>query len=160
MTLPRYWLSWKDPLVLPDVNVLVYAHRQDAPGHGEYLRWLESTINGDRAYGVSGIVLRGFIRVVTHPRVFDPPSTIEQALAFVRDVRDRPNCVNISPGPRHWAIFEKMCVAANARGNLVPDAYLAALAIESGSEWITTDRDYSRFPGLVWRHPLHGASGA
>lgn len=62
----------------------------------------------------------------------------------------------INPGPRHWGIFERLCEATRAKGNLIADAYLAALAIESGSEWVTTDRDYSRFPGLKWRHPLEG----
>ena len=60
----------------------------------------------------------------------------------------------IAPGPRHWGIFAGLCRTTGVRGNLVPDAYLAALAIESGSEWISTDRDYARFPGLRWRHPL------
>jgi predicted nucleic acid-binding protein len=87
--------------------------------------------------------------------VFNPPSSIDQALAFVRDVRNQPNCAIIRPGPRHWALFEELCTAANVKGNLVPDAYLAALAIESGSEWIITGRDYSRFPGLSWRHPFN-----
>jgi toxin-antitoxin system PIN domain toxin len=142
-------------MILPDVNVLVYAHREDSPNHRAYREWLESAINSDQAYGITDIVLSGFLRVVTHPRVFNPPSTIEQALAFVHNVRNQPNCVIIRPGPRHWAIFEELCRAANVKGNLVPDAFLAALAIESGSEWITTDRDYSRFPGLSWRHPLN-----
>jgi toxin-antitoxin system PIN domain toxin len=141
-------------MILPDVNVLVYAHREDSHNHRAYHEWLEAAINSDQAYGVADIVLSGFLRVVTHPRVFNPPSTIEQALAFVQNVRNQPNCVIIRPGPRHWTIFEELCRAANVKGNLVPDAYLAALAIESGSEWITTDRDYSRFPGLSWRHPL------
>lgn len=142
-------------MILPDVNVLVYAHREDSPNHSAYREWLESAINSDQAYGVADIVLSGFLRVVTHPRVFNPPSTIEQALAFVHNVRNQPHCVIIRPGPRHWTIFEELCRAANVKGNLVPDAYLAALAVESGSEWITTDRDYSRFPGLSWRHPLN-----
>jgi len=142
-------------MILPDVNVLVYAHREDSPNHRAYREWLEASINSDQAYGVADIVLSGFLRVVTHPRVFNPPSTIEQALAFVQNVRNQPNCVIIRPGPRHWTIFEELCRAANVKGNLVPDAFLAALAIESGSEWITTDRDYSRFPGLSWRHPLN-----
>jgi toxin-antitoxin system PIN domain toxin len=141
-------------MILPDVNVLVYAHRADAPNHAAYHQWLEAMISGDQPYGMSDIVLSGFLRVVTHPRVFNPPSTIEQALAFAADVREQPNCVVVMPGSRHWAIFERLCTAANAKGNLVPDAYLAALAIESGGEWITTDRDYSRFPGLSWRHPF------
>jgi toxin-antitoxin system PIN domain toxin len=141
-------------VILPDVNVLVYAHREDAPDHAAYREWLEIIINSDQAYGMADLVLSGFLRVVTHPRVFERPSGLDQALAFITDVRTQPNCVLIRPGPRHWAIFERLCKAVNAKGNLVPDAYLAALAIESGSEWITTDRDYSRFPQLSWRHPL------
>lgn len=141
-------------MILPDVNVLVYAHREDAPNHTAYRGWLESVINSNQAYGIADLVLSGYLRVVTHPRVFDPPSSIVQALGFVHDVRNQPNCVLIRPGPRHWTIFEELCITVNVKGNLVPDAYLAALAIESGSEWITTDRDYSRFPQLSWRHPL------
>jgi toxin-antitoxin system PIN domain toxin len=141
-------------MILPDVNVLVYAHREDAQNHAAYRLWLENVINGDQAYGIADIVLSGFLRVVTHPRVFNPPSTIEQALTFAKEVRNRPNCVVIRPGPRHWTIFEGLCKTANVKGNLVPDAYLAALAIESGSTWITTDRDYSRFSQLDWQHPL------
>ena len=141
-------------MILPDVNVLVYAHREDAPNHAAYQNWLQAVINSDQAYGMSDIVLSGFLRVVTHPRVFNPPSSLGQALAFVHEVRNQPNCVLTMPGSRHWFIFERLCRAANVKGNLVPDAYLAALAIESGSEWITTDHDYSRFPGLSWRHPL------
>jgi toxin-antitoxin system PIN domain toxin len=143
-------------MILPDVNVLVYAHRADAPNHLAYRAWLENLIGGDEAYGMADLVLSGFLRVVTHPRVFDPPSTLEQALAFVSDVRNQPNCVSIVPGARHWDIFVRVCRAANVKGNLVPDAYLAALAIESGSTWVTTDGDYSRFTGLTWRHPLYG----
>ena len=139
---------------LPDVNVLVYAHRQDAPNHAAYRHWLEATINSDQPYGMSELVLSGFLRIVTHPRVFNPPSTIEQALEFANQIKNQPNCVLLVPGPRQWGIFEKLCKQANIRGNLIPDAYLAALAIETGSEWITTDRDYTRFPGLKWRHPL------
>lgn len=141
-------------MVLPDVNILVYAHRADAPGHSSYLEWLKKTIQSDRAYGLSDLVLSGFLRIVTHPRIFNPPSTLYEALSFVEEIRSRPNCVIISPGPRHWSIFTRLCQQAGVKGNLVPDAYLAALAIESGSEWITTDRDFSRFPGLKWRHPL------
>jgi toxin-antitoxin system PIN domain toxin len=103
---------------------------------------------------MADIVLSGFLRVVTQPRIFTPPSPLESALAFVREIRERPNYVEVQPGPRHWEIFVKLCRTANARGNLIPDAYLAAMAIESGSEWITADRGYSRFPGLRWRHPM------
>lgn len=141
-------------MVLLDVNVLVYAHRQDAPDHQAYLKWLEDLVNSDQAYSLSDLVLSSFIRVVTHPKVFSPPSTTSQALTFAQELRSQTNCVVVMPGARHWDIFCRLCQEAGIKGNLVPDAYLAALAIESGSEWITTDRDYSRFPGLRFRHPL------
>jgi uncharacterized protein len=141
-------------VILPDVNVLVYAYREDAPRHRAYRDWLEDTVNGDEAYGLADIVLSGLLRVVTHGRVFLPPSPVRHALEFAGTLRDHPNCVRVAPGPRHWEIFARLCREAGVKGNLVPDAYLAALAIESGSEWITTDRDYSRFPSLRWRHPL------
>ncbi|MFQ5788933.1 MAG: type II toxin-antitoxin system VapC family toxin [Acidobacteriota bacterium] len=141
-------------MVLIDVNVLVYAHRKDASGHNEYLAWLEETVNSEAAYGMSDLVLSGFLRVVTHPRVFTPPSPMHAALKFADEIRSQPNCTVVAPGPGHWEIFADLCRQAGAKGNLVPDAYLAALAIESGSEWITTDRDYARFPNLRWRHPL------
>jgi uncharacterized protein len=143
-------------MLLPDVNVLVYAYRRDSPGHGRYLEWLQGLVDGAEAYGLADLVLSGFLRVVTHPRVFNPPSPIDDALAFAAAVRDRPACVPVAPGPRHWELFVGLCRRAGAKGNLVPDAYLAALAIESGSEWITTDRGFARFPGLRWRHPLDG----
>ena len=141
-------------MILVDVNVLVYAHRTDVPRHDAYRNWLEALINGNQAYGVSDMVLSGFLRVITHSRVFNPPSDLATGLVFADTVRSQPNAVLIAPGQKHWDIFRSLCETTNAKGNLIPDAYLAALAIESGSEWITTDRDYSRFPGLKWRHPL------
>lgn len=141
-------------MFLIDVNVFVYAHRSDAPGHSRYRDWLSDVIHSDAAYGMSDLVLSGFLRVVTHPRVFRDPTPLEAALAFAAEVRDRPNSVPVSPGERHWEIFTRLCREAGVKGSLIPDAYLAALAIESGTEWVTTDRDYARFPGLRWRHPL------
>lgn len=141
-------------MILPDVNVLVYAHREDADRHEEYRDWLASILRGPAAYGLSDLVLSGFVRVVTHPKVFARPTPLATALEFVAAVRDRDNRVPVVPGPRHWQIFRELCEVAEVRGNLVPDAWLAALAIESGSEWITTDRDFTRFPGLRTRHPL------
>ncbi len=99
-------------------------------------------------------MLSGFVRVVTNPRVFSPPVAIDQALRFAETIRSQPNAVVVAPGRRHWQIFSRLCREVEAKGNLVADAYLAALAIESGSEWITTDRDFTRFRGLRWRHPL------
>ena len=139
-------------MVLLDVNVLVYAHREDSPHHSQYLPWLETLINSEQAYGISDFVLSGFLRIVTHPKVFTSPSTMEQALTFAKELREQPNCTIITTGPRHWEIFVNLCRTADIKGNLVPDAYLAALAIESGSEWVTADRDYHRFPALNIRH--------
>lgn len=140
-------------MVLPDVNVLVYAHRQDTAHHADCLAWLEGVANGVEAFGIAELVLSGFVRVATHPKVFAKPSALADALEFGEQLRNRPNCVPLAPGPRHWDIFRKLCVEAGAKGNLVPDAYLAAIAIEAGCEWITTDRDFARFKGLRWRHP-------
>lgn len=141
-------------MILPDVNVLIYAHREDVSDHARYRSWLEGLINGDEAYGISELVLSGFVRVVTHAKVFKRPSPLSDALAFTSQLREPPNSVRVEPSVRHWDLFQRLCRESDARGNLVPDAYLAALAIESGCEWITTDRDFSRFRGLRWRHPL------
>ena len=139
---------------LPDVNVLIYAHRAESVDHERYRVWLETLSNGDAAFGLSDIVLSGFLRIVTHPTIFRPPTPLEGALAFVEMLTSRPNCVRIAPGARHWELFMSLCRRVGAKGNVVPDAYLAALALESGSTWVTTDRGFGRFPGLRWRHPL------
>lgn len=141
-------------MILCDVNVLVCAHKQGVPRHQEYRRWLRDQLSSDEAFGVSDLVLSGFLRVVTHPRVFDPPSGWAQARDFAAAVRSADNAVPVIPGHRHWRIFERLVESSNARGNAIPDAYLAALAIESGAEWITVDRGFHRFPNLRWRHPL------
>ena len=140
-------------VLLPDVNVLVYAHREDTTQHPVCRRWLERLVNGREAYGLSELVLSAFVRVVTHPKVFIRPSSIADALGFGEQLRERANCVPVAPGPRHWQIFRSLCVEAGAKGNLVPDAFLAAMAIESGCEWVTTDRDFRRFKGLRSRAP-------
>lgn len=141
-------------MLAPDVNVLVYAHRSELPEHAACRRWLEGLVNGDAAFGLADLVLGSFLRIVTHPRVFSTPTPLGDALAVVSSLRGQPNRVPLKPGPRHWAIFERLCREARARGNLVADAYFAALAIESGCEWVTTDRDYARFEGLRWSSPL------
>lgn len=139
---------------LLDVNVLLYAFRDAAPNHEKYRAWLESAISADEPLGVSELVLSSFVRIATHPRVFDPPASIDEALAFAGALRSVPNAVTVAPGTRHWSLFEQLCRMGGARGNLVADAYLVALAVESGCELVTTDRDFARFPGLRWKHPL------
>lgn len=141
-------------MILADVNVLVYAFRRDANDHLAYKAWLEDVINGDQAYGISRQVLASVIRIATHPKVFAQPSSLQEVLAFASVLLEQPNCQIVEPGPRHWDIFTGLCQSANVNGNLVQDAWLAALAIESGCEWMTNDRDYARFAGLRWSTPL------
>lgn len=141
-------------MILCDVNVLIYAFRADSPRHTDYRRWLQGRLTGHEPVGVSELVLSGTLRVLTHPGVFAPPTPLDKAFAFVDALRERQNCVVVAPGVRHWGIFKQLCDSAGAKGNLIADAYHAALAIEHGCEWITTDRDYARFSGLRWRHPL------
>ncbi len=132
------------------------APRADAPttlSNGQGGRpWSKAT----RPYGVAALGLSGFLRGVTHPRVFNPPSSLTDGLACAHWLRGQPKAGLIAPRPRHWDIFAGLCRAADVKGNLVPEAYLAAPAIESRSAGVTTDRDYSRCPGLNWRHPLEG----
>lgn len=141
-------------MILLDVNVLVYAHREDAPDHREYRAFLERQLRSASPFGVSELVLSGFLRVVTHPKIFQTPTSLDLALDFAAAVRSVSNCVIQAPGPRHWGLFTDLCTSLEAAGNVIPDAYHAALAIETGSEWITTDRAFARFPQLRWRHPL------
>lgn len=145
-------------MIAVDVNVLVYAHRADASRHLEFRQWLEGALNAAEPVAVADLVLSGALRVLTHPRVFDPPTPLVVAMDQMEAVRHHPRVVPMRPGDRHWGVFADLCRHVDARGNLVPDAYLAALAIEHGCEWVTTDRDFARFPGLRWRHPLPSPS--
>lgn len=141
-------------MILPDVNVLVYAFRKDSQRHRLFRGWLFSVVNGPAAYGISPQVLSSVLRVCTHPGIFAQPSGIEESLAFCNLLMEQPNCQMIQPGERHWSIFLDLCRRVQATGNVIQDAWFAALAIENGCEWITTDRDFTRFPGLRWRTPF------
>ncbi len=140
-------------MILPDVNVLLYAFRSDCVEHPRYRDWLDEIVNGPSAYGVSPQVLSAVVRISTHPRIFQRPSRLEDVLGFTAILRAQPHATIVVPGERHWAVFEDLCRQAAATGNLVQDAWYAALAIESGCEWVTTDRDFARFAGLTWRTP-------
>ena len=141
-------------MILPDVNVLVYAFRSDTPNHRAYRGWLDSVVNAHSAYAISLQVLSSVVRICTHRTIFPKPSQLGDALAFCRVLMSQPHCQLVSPGPRHWYIFADLCRRSHAAGGLVQDAWFAALAIEHGCEWITTDRDYARFAGLTWRPPF------
>ena len=140
---------------LCDVNVLIYAHREDAsPQHEAYREWLEKEVNGGEPLGLSELVLSGFLRVVTQPKFLSQPTPLGVALDFVDQLARHPNTRFVRPGPMHFNIFLELCRTIGAHGKLVADAYHAALALEHACEWITADRDFARFPGLRWRHPL------
>ena len=141
-------------MILADVNVLVYAHREDLPQHAGFSAWLRQEVESGRGYAVCDASLSGFLRVVTNARVFVDPTPLDVALRFVEALRGREGAINLSPGDRHWGLFSELCTAIGARGNDIPDAYLAALAIESGSELVTADRGFGRFPGLRWSCPV------
>jgi hypothetical protein len=141
-------------MMLMDVNVLVYAHREDAKDHGAFRDWLESVINSNVAYGYSELVLSGFIRVVTHPKVFEVPSSPDAAIAFAQQLRSADHAICIAPGKNHWDLFTQCVGQIAAQGNDIPDAYHAALALEWDCDWVTTDKGFRRFKGLRVRHPL------
>ena len=141
-------------MILPDVNVLVYAYREDMTEHDRYRDWLVRVVNTGRPYGISELVLSAFVRIVTNPRVFRNPSTPPEALSFAWRLLSPPACVPVRPGAAHWSIFDRLCRRHDVTGNLVADAYLAAIAIEADCELMTVDRDFARFAGLRWRHPL------
>ena len=141
-------------MLLLDVNVCVYAIRRDSARHAAYRAWMEDRLVGDEPVGMSELVLSGVIRLITNHRVFRQPSTTAQALEACRALRTAPAAVALRPGSRHWDIFDSLCAGVGAKGNAVADAYHAALAIENGATWVTTDRGFARFPGLRWRPPF------
>jgi toxin-antitoxin system PIN domain toxin len=141
-------------MTLIDVNVLIYAHRPDSENHAKYRDWLEDQMNSGERCGYSEIALCGMVRMITHPRIYSDPTPLDIALSYANRLREHDASITVAPGEQHWEIFNRLCEVAGAKGNRVTDAYFAALAIESGAVWITADRDFSRFPGLRWRHPL------
>ncbi|MEV6106948.1 type II toxin-antitoxin system VapC family toxin [Streptomyces sp. NPDC051940] len=146
-------------MIFCDVNVLVYAFRKESGDHARYHEWLGSTLSGDEPVAVNSVVTSGFLRIVTNPRIFTDPAPVGAALEFVTALREAPAAVPLREGPRHWEIFERLCRKTGARGNVIPDAYFAALAIEAGATLCSADRGFARFPGLRWRHPLEDEAG-
>ena len=140
---------------LCDVNVLVYAHRPDStPEHALYAEWFLQWVTGPQAFAISEPVMAGFVRIVTNRRIFHEPTPVATALDFCSQLLSRPNALLLRPGSRNWAIFSDLCRQTGCTGKLVADAHHAALAIEYDCDWISTDADFARFPGLRWSHPL------
>ena len=135
-------------MLLLDVNVLLYAHRTELVHHAVSRKWLERLLSVNEPFGTTDAVLAAVVRQATNHRWLEVPSTLEEVFSLCSEVRGAPGWIDLSPGPRHWAIFERLCRESNARGNLVPDAFLAAVAIEHDCELITFDRGFRRYTGL------------
>lgn len=138
-------------MILPDVNILIYAFRADAPQHVAARRWLTDAVASDAPFGVSRLALSALVRITTNGRLPREPSTLDEGFAFCNALLEAPNCRPVEPAERHWEIFERLCRETQTTGPRLTDAWFAALAIEHGCEWVTLDRDFARFPGLRWR---------
>jgi hypothetical protein len=146
-------------MLLPDVSVLIYAHRSDATDdHPLYADWLTRLATGPEPFALSVLALSGVVRITTNPRVFRRPSRLDEVFAFIDELIARPTARVVSPGREHMAIFRQLCETTQAAGKLVADAQHAAMAIEHGCTLVTTDSDFDRFAELRWQHPLRSGS--
>lgn len=141
-------------MILPDVNVLLHALRALDPDQERVRAWLVAEINSGRPFILTDAVIAGVVRIATHPRIFDPPTPLQTVIDFLDGIVSLDNCLRIGPGQRHWDIFKEVIIESDARGNLVPDAQLAAISIEHGATIATRDRGFSRFPNCRWVDPL------
>jgi toxin-antitoxin system PIN domain toxin len=132
-------------MLMPDVNVLIYAHRADDPAHEFYRAWVEQLAIGPEPFALSMEVATAFVRIVTHERFPGGPTPLVQAVAVIDALRQMPGCRFLGPGDRHWELFRRMCETARARGKRVGDARHAALAVEHGCTWVTRDGDFEEF---------------
>jgi toxin-antitoxin system PIN domain toxin len=137
-----------------DVNVLVYAHRQDLTEHAHYRDLLERLANDDEPLGLPDLVLGGFARVMTNRRLFAEPASSAEVWVAVDALLAAPAAMRLRAGERHWSLFRQLAADIDARGNDIPDAYLAAYALENNAIWVSADRGFARFRPLRWRHPL------
>jgi toxin-antitoxin system PIN domain toxin len=137
-------------VILPDVNVLIYAFRPDGALHGVARNWLNGIVASDSRFAISKLALSAVVRITTDVRGHRNPASHTEVFGFCDDLLAQPHCEVVEPGARHWDIFQQLCIKTNTRGRGVTDAWYAALAIEWGCEWITFDRDFARFPGLKY----------
>ncbi len=141
-------------MLCADVNILVYAHREDLPEHRDYRELLERLANGDEPLGLADLALVGFVRVITNRRIFTEPTSADTAWAAVDALLGAPAAMQLRPGERHWTFFRQLARDIDAHGNDIADAYLAAYALENNATWLSADRGFARFHRLRWRHPL------
>ena len=147
-------------MILLDVNVLVAANRADLPQHQAVKGWLEQSLDGASTVGLPSASLVGYLRLVTNHRVFVQPTSPDDALAFCDAVLAAPAARRVSPGPGHWARFRGLVSELALRANDLPDAHLAALALEHDATLATSDRGFARFAGLARVDPAAGAPAA
>lgn len=141
-------------MIVPDVNLLVYAYNDGAPLHEAARRWWEGLVNGSERVGVPWAVSTGFVRLMTHSRVLTAPIPAADAVGLVRDWFRYAHVAPINPGADHLTHVQRGLDACGVGGDLVTDAHIAALAIEHQAEVHSNDADFARFPGLRWRNPL------
>lgn len=140
-------------MILVDANLLLYTYDTSSPHHDRARAWFEQAIvSEDVAFALT--TLLAFVRISSSPTVFDRPLAVGDAVTLVQEWLALPTVTLVEPTPRHWQLLSEIAVAGQARGPLVMDAHLAALAMEHGAVLYTTDRDFARFDGLRWRDPL------
>ncbi len=141
-------------MILIDANLLVYAHDSRSQHHSAARTWLESTLSGTEAVAIPLVALLAFVRIVTNPRLYPAPLSPDIAIEVVTGWLAQPNVGVATPTERHWQIFQNIAASGQARGPLVMDAHIAALAIEHGATLMSADRGFARFPGLRFRNPI------
>lgn len=147
-------------MILPDVNVLVYAYRREAEGHDAYAAWLNAMVAGQDELALVDHCLTGFLRIVTNPRILTDPAPASDAFRFVDGLRVARRGRTVAATTATWDVLAKnVSQDRGIRGNLVPDAYLAALAISHGCRLATADRGFARYPGLDFFDPATAQRG-
>ena len=131
-----------------DVNLWVYAFRSDSPFHGKALDSIQTVLDRRESFLFSPGIASSFLRLVTNPRIFMQPSPIAEAWLFVDALEAHPSAVPTDMDPMAFGIFKHLCLAADAAGNIIPDAWLAALAIRQDAIFVTADRGFEIFKGL------------
>lgn len=141
-------------MIIPDINLLVYAYNSDAPFHADAKAWWESCLSNPGVVGLPWAVILGFVRIMSSNAVFSDPMEPLEAISHVRSWLDCSQTQIVTPGPRHLRILADIMESARTSGRLTTDAHLAALAIETQSQLCSNDVDFARFPGLRWKNPI------
>jgi uncharacterized protein len=141
-------------MILPDLNLLIYANDKDSPHHAQALRWWEELMNGDEEVGLAWVVALGFVRISTNSRLFERPLTVQSAVAKLRSWHRHARVRMVGPGPKHFEVWTGLLESTGAGGNMTTDSHLAALAMEHRAELHSNDADFGRYEGLRWRNPL------